>query len=129
MTPALAELRSLIVTHREEFTREIVDGTPAKEQTAQMVHGFFELLLAALDGREKEIRDMFIEVVMPSLRDAGTPAPMMIGGSARVLLVMMGRLASRLSDASRGEAIVWLAAYFGDHLGEMTAVWTEKDRS
>jgi hypothetical protein len=129
MTPALAELRDLIVTHRDAFTRDIVATTPEKEQTTQMVHGFFELLIAALEGREKEIRDMFVEVVMPSLRDAGTPARMMIGGSARVLLVMMGQLSARLSDASRPEAIAWLAAYFGDHLAEMTAVWTEKDRA
>ena len=138
MSPALQELRAIIVEHRTQFSNDIVEASRAapqapnagpvysKQDTLQMVHGFFELLLAALDGRDKEMREMYLDVVMPSLRDAGTPAGQMIGGSAIVLFLITANVSARLSNESRSEAVSWLSTYLGTFLGEVNDIWSER---
>ena len=133
--PFQNELLEVLAAQQPALTDFIVDvpALPvpggvafAKDELRQMVSGFFALLREALEGRTREIREMYVSTVFPGLRDSGTEARMMIAGSARTLFHVQHELVTRVSEANRARARDLLTAYFSDYLGDMAAVWAAK---
>jgi hypothetical protein len=89
------ELLALLEQNKESFTDYIVNMSTApvpgaaaipKSDLQQMVGGFFSLIREGILGEGRELRDMYISVVFPGLRDTGAPAKDTIAGTAQVLL-------------------------------------------
>jgi hypothetical protein len=98
----------------------------SREEIAQMVHGFVALMTEALEERGGETRAMFNETVMPVLRDQGTPLRMMVQGTMRSLTMMAAALSPRIEPGLRDDAIVWLADFTSDYVGEIVEIWLAK---
>jgi hypothetical protein len=126
------ELLTLLEQHKESFTDYIVtlSGPPIPGAVAipevdlrQMVGGFFMLVREGIEGKGRELRDMYVSVVFPGLRDSGADASSIVGGTARVLLHIYAELLSRVSADHRKQAQELLNQFFSEYVGEMAAVW------
>ncbi len=126
-------LKQVVESRRQQFIERYVaesqkQSTPEQpayppEALTQMLHGFYSMLVEAIDGGATTTRTTYLETIMPTLRDSGVPARMMIGGSAVVLIKMTLDLASHLPEPLRLEGGDWLADWFGNYLGEIGELW------
>ncbi len=129
-----SELAEVIAQRRGPFLKQIIDDTqktpppPGQEPyppeaIEQFVNGFFNVILEALEGRSQETRQFVMTTMFPAMRDSGTAADLMIGGSARVLIALAIDIVDGIKPEHRSEARGWICQVLGDYLGDMAAVW------
>ena len=133
---AKLELENLLRDQQQTLTDALVQAQMAPpvpgmramgpDEIRQMVAGFFMLVREALGDGPTMVRNMYLNEVLPGLRDAGTPLGTMMGGSARFFFHTLLELVPRVSEANRAEARNWLVEFFSAFLGDAADVWQRR---
>ncbi len=118
-------LLDLLRQRREEIARDITarltaqeaapgrEGAITPERVEQMVLACFPLVAEALEGGS-EIRDMYLDTIVPGIVSGGTAHHELLHGNYRAWMYIMADLIARLPAEYRGSAGLWLADFIAD---------------
>lgn len=94
------------------------DVQTSAEETEQFIRGFVDLVEKAAHG-DTSARDTYIEVVIPSIRDAGMPLDVVLDGMVRVSMAMT----AVLPEAHH----TWAIEFCADYTRRLIEAWTHAE--
>ena len=112
-------LGEALAAHREALVAKMLehdvgDAGTSEEESEQFIRGFVDAVERSANG-DDSARDTYIDVVIPSIRDAGMPLPVVLDGMVRVSMAMTAVLPA--------EHHGWVIRFCGDYTRRLVHAW------
>jgi hypothetical protein len=108
----LERKRERVLERMFEFRNRNLGTT--ESEVRQFLLGYFNVVVAAANGN-MDVREEYLQAVVPGIKGAGMPLPLVMDGMVRVAMVLAGEL-----DA---EHMPWLIEFNADYTSRLTELW------
>jgi hypothetical protein len=112
ISTALETKRERILERMFEFRNPLLVTT--EDDQKQFFLGYFNVVAAAAAGNDA-VREEYLQAVVPGIKLAGMPLPMVMDGMVRVAMVLAAEV-----DA---EHMAWMVAFNADYTSRLTELW------
>lgn len=110
----LKERREKILDRMFELSDKTVPTPP--DEIRQFLAGFFHLVQSSAEGDDQPRND-YLETVIPGIKAAGMPLPLVMDGMVRVAMVLAAEVDT--------EHVPWMVEFNAKYTTRLLEIWTQ----